>query len=118
MKPFFSELKKEGVKVEGLWSEIKDLVVKTLCSIQPILKHTSFLSSEDPFNQGYYEILGFDVMMDSQLKPYLLEVNHNPSLNISSEADLHVKRNLVYDVLGMLRLTKEMRARLKNIKRK
>jgi tubulin polyglutamylase TTLL6/13 len=35
-----------------------------------------------------FEILGFDIMLDENLKPWLLEVNHAPSFHTDSPLDL------------------------------
>lgn len=43
-------------------------------------------------------------MLDDNLKPILLEVNHNPSLRTDSEVDMRIKKTLVEDtfkILGM-----------------
>lgn len=38
-----------------------------------------------------FEMLGFDVMIDTDLKPWLLEVNLSPSLACDSPIDLKIK---------------------------
>ena len=48
-------------------------------------------------------------MLDSKLKPWLLEVNHAPSLATESAFDLNVKKKVVEDSIRLLNL---------NIKRK
>lgn len=42
-----------------------------------------------------FEVLGFDILLDSQLKPWLLEVNHTPSFQTDSNLDYKIKYNLI-----------------------
>jgi len=44
-------------------------------------------------------------MIDSDLKPYLIEVNHAPSLATDSAFDLTVKKKLVSDTIRILNLS-------------
>jgi hypothetical protein len=49
-----------------------------------------------------FELYGFDVMMDSKLRPWLLEVNVCPSLSSSSPYDKQVKTMLLCDTLHLV----------------
>ena len=70
-----SWLKQNGYPVEKLWGQIKQLVVKTLLSVQPHLAHVYHsLLGDDNVGFSCFEILGFDVMLDRKCKPWLLEV--------------------------------------------
>jgi len=46
-------------------------------------------------------------MLDANLKPWLLEVNHAPSLATESAFDLTLKQKLVQDTITLLNLTPE-----------
>jgi tubulin polyglutamylase TTLL4 len=48
-----------------------------------------------------FEVYGFDILLDSKLKPWLLEVNISPSLSSSSPFDKKVKTMLICDVLNL-----------------
>ena len=54
-----------------------------------------------------FELLGFDIILDSNLKPMLLEVNHAPSFATDSPVDYEIKKALFVDMFGMLGLTLE-----------
>jgi D-alanine-D-alanine ligase-like ATP-grasp enzyme len=42
-------------------------------------------------------VFGFDVLLDTQLRAWLLEVNTCPALNADSPLDMGVKTNMVSD---------------------
>lgn len=54
-----------------------------------------------------FELLGFDVILDSNLKPILLEVNHAPSFATDSPLDYDVKKKLFVDMFRLIGLTVE-----------
>jgi tubulin polyglutamylase TTLL6/13 len=56
-----------------------------------------------------FEILGFDIILNSDLKPFLLEVNHAPSFATDSVLDLDVKKQLLTDTFNILGLTIEIK---------
>jgi tubulin polyglutamylase TTLL6/13 len=96
---------------EKLMREIKDIIVKTCISGQPALK-TAFNNCQlDDFeNSMCFHILGFDIMLDRNCKPYLLEVNYSPSLATDSPLDEKVKGDLIKDTVRLLGLTKKRKA--------
>ena len=52
-----------------------------------------------------FEVLGFDIYIDDQLKPYVLEVNHTPSFSTDSVLDAKIKKNVIKDALVLLNLS-------------
>jgi len=53
------------------------------------------------------EILGFDLMVDEALKPWLIEVNHLPSFATDSPLDNRIKSRVVSAALSVLRTKAE-----------
>lgn len=51
-----------------------------------------------------FEILGFDILLDHKLHPYILEVNHSPSFHTDTQLDREVKEGLLTDTLTMLNI--------------
>lgn len=49
-----------------------------------------------------FEIYGFDVMLDSSLKPWLIEINASPSLSADTREDSIVKRRMLHDAISIL----------------
>ena len=64
-----------GVDWEDIWTNMQDIIRKTI-----ILGHNSMRLEGEGLKSIYncYKILGFDIMLDSNLKPWVLEVpGHN-----------------------------------------
>jgi len=49
-----------------------------------------------------FEVYGFDVMIDKDFKPWIIEVNVLPSLSSSSPMDKNIKTSLMGDVLTLI----------------
>ncbi len=86
----------------------KDVIIKTVLSIQKDLAH-SYRTNQPSDQEAHmcFELLGFDVILDSNLNPMLLEVNMAPSFATESPLDYSIKRNLFVDMFQMLGLTIE-----------
>lgn len=61
--------------MDELWHKIDEIIIKTIQAAYPILKH-SYHTCFPMHDKTYacFELLGFDVLLDWKLKPYLLEV--------------------------------------------
>lgn len=95
------------------------MVIKTVCSVQPMIAHHYKASQPEEFYQHMcFEILGFDFIINNKKKPRLLEVNHSPSFNCDSPFDKEVKRNLICDTLKLMNVTQKMKKKIINTKRK
>ena len=93
-------LKNMSIDTSLLQSKIYDLVIKTILSIEPQV--VSIVRKLALGRNNCFDLLGFDVMIDSNLKPWLLEVNLSPSLATDSPLDLHIKSNLIADTLNLV----------------
>jgi tubulin polyglutamylase TTLL4 len=49
-----------------------------------------------------FELYGFDILIDENLKPWLIEVNVCPSLSSSSPMDRKIKHTLITDLLNLI----------------
>lgn len=55
-----------------------------------------------PNAENCFELMGFDIMIDSNLKPWLLEVNSSPALAMDGIADSKVKPELLRDTFKLI----------------
>eukprot|EP01062_Namystynia_karyoxenos_P016063 TRINITY_DN1585_c0_g1_i1.p1 TRINITY_DN1585_c0_g1~~TRINITY_DN1585_c0_g1_i1.p1 ORF type:complete len:785 (+),score=194.92 TRINITY_DN1585_c0_g1_i1:276-2630(+) len=105
-------LRQEGHDVEKVWTRIDQVVVKTFLAALPQIVHV-YNSCLPHNNDGYscFEILGFDLLLDQNLKPWLLEVNHSPSFHTDTPLDDRIKSGVISEVLRLLNIQTEARAR-------
>ncbi|KNC56135.1 tubulin polyglutamylase TTLL13 [Thecamonas trahens ATCC 50062] len=104
-----------GIDVPALWASIEDAIIKTLITAQPTLAHTyaTVFTSSAPTATPFqcFEILGFDIMIDAALKPWILEVNHSPSFGTDAEIDRNVKSGVIAEALALLNLDPKAKSR-------
>lgn len=93
-----------------VWTQICDIVVKTLLSIQPKLSasYKSFFGEKDElWGPKCFEVLGFDIMLDASGRAWLFEVNHAPSFATGSPLDREIKHALISSTLILVDVTNE-----------
>ncbi|GAB5359909.1 hypothetical protein AAMO2058_000582600 [Amorphochlora amoebiformis] len=87
----------KGIDDTKVWDDVEGVIVKTLMAIEGDVVHRQRIYKNH--RNSCFEILGFDVLLDSKLKPWLIEVNCSPSLSSSSPLDKRIKTQLMTDAL-------------------
>mmetsp|Transcript_14897 Transcript_14897/g.16589 ORF Transcript_14897/g.16589 Transcript_14897/m.16589 type:complete len:269 (+) Transcript_14897:767-1573(+) len=89
-----------GKDYDAVNRQMKDLIIKTIISVEPPIMEAC---QSSPIGQkSCYELYGFDIIIDSNLKPWILEVNISPSFSSSSPFDKTLKTKLVCDTLTII----------------
>uniref|UniRef100_A0A0K0EMK4 Tubulin--tyrosine ligase-like protein 5 n=1 Tax=Strongyloides stercoralis TaxID=6248 RepID=A0A0K0EMK4_STRER len=92
----------DGVDTDMLMARIEDLVIKSLLSVQSVISAAARTVLYHP--QNCFELLGYDIMIDENLKPWLIEVNLTPSLKCDSPLDTGLKSKLIIDTFNIASL--------------
>ncbi len=84
--------------------KIEGIIVKTMCAVQPTLQSMYRSCQGECERTRCFEILGFDILLDYKLKPWLLEVNHSPSFSVDTPFDYKVKFDLISNAINLLNM--------------
>ena len=116
-------LEKFGIDTNLVWSRIYDVILKSLMAVD---SQVSAGLKKMTHKNNCFELLGFDILLDSDMKPWLMEVNLSPSLATESPLDLKIKSQLFLDSMNLMCLKRfdrrkeninKIKNRVKNIMR-
>uniref|UniRef100_A0A3Q3L5U4 Tubulin--tyrosine ligase-like protein 5 n=1 Tax=Mastacembelus armatus TaxID=205130 RepID=A0A3Q3L5U4_9TELE len=93
-------LKQEGKDTTLLMKQVEDLIIKAVLSAE--LHIATACKMFVPHKTNCFELYGFDVLIDSNLKPWLLEVNLSPSLACDAPLDLKIKASMIADMFSLV----------------
>ncbi len=102
------KLTAEGRDPETLFQGIRDIAALTAIAARANMRARTIASGA--FVPGCYELIGLDCMVDGDLKPWLLECNLSPSLEVCAapesggDYETAAKRALVTDLVSLLNL--------------
>jgi hypothetical protein len=105
-------LRSQGVDVGLLFGRINEVIASTVAAVRERL--VAGLEAVTDHPAGCFELLGLDVLVDSAMKPWLIECNLAPSLEVeaspagrAAREEAWVKQNLVSDLAALVGLTAE-----------
>lgn len=103
-------LREQGHDDEALFARVEDMVALTcLAALEPMRERSRVIGAD---TRGCYELMGIDCLIDESLKPWILECNLSPSLEVcagpDSGGDIEegIKGALVADMVEMLGLNR------------
>ncbi|XP_068185774.1 tubulin monoglutamylase TTLL4 isoform X2 [Antennarius striatus] len=99
LKALWQYLGAQGVNTALIWQKIKDIVIKTVIASEPYVNNLLKINVRTP--HSCHELFGFDIMLDENLKPWILEVNISPSLHSSTALDVSIKGQMIRDLLNL-----------------
>ncbi|KAM3849920.1 tubulin monoglutamylase TTLL4 [Diretmus argenteus] len=99
LKALWFYLGSKGINTTLIWEKIKDIVIKTIIASDPYVN--TLLKSNVRSAYSCHELFGFDIMLDENLKPWVLEVNISPSLHSNTALDVSIKGQMIRDLLNL-----------------
>ena len=97
---FCKHLEQVGIDMNLLWSRIYDVILKTILCGENYVQ--AAMKKNGTHRTNCFEMLGFDILIDSDLKPWLLEVNLSSSMATESPLDMSIKSNLMCDTFNLI----------------
>jgi tubulin polyglutamylase TTLL9 len=79
-------------RVDQLFWDIQMIMLRSLLAVQPIMIA----------DKKCFELYGYDVIIDANLKPWLLEVNASPSLTANTKEDYVMKTEMLHGMLDIV----------------
>ena len=101
------QLERAGLDHDRLWQRLETALAAAVRAHAAPLARTS--RNVTPHLDRCFELLGFDVVVDSELQPWLVECNVSPALGVRGEpgsstyeAQRHVKETMISDLLTLI----------------
>jgi len=94
-----------GVDWATVWAKMVEVILKSLCMAEDFI----------PSQVNSFELFGYDLLMDSKMKVWLIEVNSSPSMGQEHLLDEHVKQPLISDTIDLVEPLEFDRRRLAEV---
>lgn len=101
----YAHMKKIGLDPDLLWARIEKAVVQVLISSEPAFVRGFKKLQNDYTCVNCYQLLGVDVIVDDKQVPRVIEMNGEPSMQLSGEKGSHydhTKKSMAHDLVALL----------------
>ena len=98
----FEIIRRTGVDIDELWRKIEDAIGLTIVSSYNYISHGQRWFCKPCGYPRCFQILGFDILLDKQLNPHVLEVNYRPSLDYFRGVERRMKVTMIREALEIV----------------
>ena len=84
--------------VDKLFYDIQSIILHSLFAVQPVIMN----------DKHCFELYGYDIMIDEDLRPWLIEVNASPSLSANTKEDYKLKFDMLNDMFDIIDVEKRL----------
>ncbi|KJP87134.1 hypothetical protein AK88_03180 [Plasmodium fragile] len=81
-------------RIMKLISDIENCIIQSFLAVHKIIIN----------DKHCFELYGFDILIDNNLKPWLIEVNSSPSLSANTKEDYTLKFNMLDELMSLMNL--------------
>ena len=93
---------RNNISYDKIISEVGDIFIKMMLTVRNKIIKDIQKTNLDTSN--FYHIIGFDIILDENLKPYLLETNRRCGIRNDNDAEKYYTYNMIADTLNILGL--------------
>jgi tubulin polyglutamylase TTLL5 len=88
----WARLKRHSIDTDGMWTSIKTMIIKSLVVVDDKMT----------YQPNAFEVFGYDVLLDSECRPWLIEANASPSMSRDSQLDYRIKDAMIHDTIALI----------------
>ena len=93
-------LKSLNIEYDNIKEKIKDIIIKSIISVyRNLTEENERLNLNDG---SFFNLLGFDILINNKYEPILIEINFNPDMTIHNHLQKEMKTNLFVDTLNLI----------------
>ncbi|KEG02740.1 tubulin--tyrosine ligase, putative [Plasmodium vinckei vinckei] len=83
-------------KIMDLIKNIENCIIQSFLAVHKIIIN----------DKHCFELYGFDILIDNNLKPWLIEVNSSPSFSSNTKEDYNLKFNILDELMTLINIEK------------
>jgi len=92
--------KRNNINYDKLYDEFGDIFIKMVFSVRQ--KIINDIKTNKLSSSNFYNLIGFDIICDENMKPYLLEANRRCGLRDDNDAEKYYTHNLIADTFNLV----------------
>ena len=91
---------RNNINYNELYYKVADIFIKMVLTVRE--KILNYIEENNLETSNFYHLIGIDIILDNNLKPYLLETNRRCGFRDNNDAEKYFTHNIVADTLNII----------------